>query len=421
MPRFLVCAATLLALFLLTFLAPPARGQSYSQTARAFVQEPAALGMGDAGVAFPTETTAFFYNPAHLTAAASPKPRVQILGVRGALSTNLFEQVAFYRDDLEPAIDRGFGNLEDDELEALYDEARRLGRRRAFAGADVLLPNVTMRLGPLGVGAGLFAHSLVRYRFEDAGAGAPAVNFAAQGDLTGLASGAWDLSPLSAGGLSLGLTAKVARRYLSVKDKSLDAIDEDEDIHLLKADALGLDVGFRYTVDLPLPGRLHAGLAVFDAASTGFDYAYDRTLVENGRDETSGAAAQEETRLIAQEEALANERYALHPSYRAGLAYTAPSFLGLFGETGLALDYLGYKQPRVEQSFLAHLRLGMQVRVGRLLAVRAGLSQGYPTAGAGLELGFARLDYAFYGFEEGRLPGQVPSYNHTLRLAFGLF
>ena len=421
MRPFLVCTAALLALFLLTLLANPTHGQSYSQTARAFVQEPAALGMGDAGVAFPTETTAFFYNPAHLTTAASPTPRVQILGVRGALSTNLFEQISFYRDDLEPAIDRGFDNLEDDELEALYNEARRLGRRRAFAGGDVLLPHVTMKLGPLGVGGGLFAHSLVRYRFEDAGAGAPAVNFAAQGDFTGLVSGAVDVSPFSAGGLSVGLTAKFTRRYLSAKDKPLDALDEDEDVYLLRADALGLDVGFRYTLDLPLPGRLHAGLAVFDAASTGFDYAYGRTLVENGRHEASGSAAQDEARLIAQEEALANERYALYPSYRAGLAYMASSFLSVFGETGLALDYLGYDRPLIDQSFLAHLRLGAQMRVGEIAAVRAGLSQGYPSVGAGLELGFVSLDYAFYGFEEGRLPGQVPSYNHTLRLAFGLF
>lgn len=394
-----------------------AAAQSYSQTNRAFVPSPAVTGAGDAAAATPGPTTAFFYNPAHLAPATAGRgPRIRFLGVRASMSTNLPDQFNYFRNDLQPAIDEGIDNLDSDRLDRLYDEARRLGRKRSFLSGDVLLPSVTARPGPgISVGAGLFGHTVVQYRFTDAGAGIPAVDFAAQGDLIGLVSGAVDLSPQQPSqGLSLGLSAKYVRRYLSLKDKPLDAFEEDEAFYLLRGSSVGLDVGLHYALPAGLlPGRLAFGAAAFDLFATDFDYAYHRNLSGNG-------SANE--RLIARETALANERYALHSSYRAGLAYTLPPALdGPLDRTTLALDYLGYVNPPLDQSFLTHLRLGATTEVAGPLHVRAGLTQGYPSAGLGLHLRYMTLDYGFYGQEEGRRAGQVPSWNHTLQLAFGLF
>jgi hypothetical protein len=51
-----------------------------------------------------------------------------------------------------------------------------------------------------------------------------------------------------------------------------------------------------------------------------------------------------------------------------------------------------------------------------LLYVRGGVNQGYWTAGAGLDLLYVRLDYAFYQRELGAFPGDVRESSHTLSI-----
>lgn len=408
---------TLLALgaVVLAPLGLAVHAQSPALTARSFVSSPAALGMGDAGVAFATPGTAFFYNPAHLATAAGLKPRINLLGLRVQGTTNLKEQYDFFDEELKPAIDRGIENLSTDERVRLYNEALELGGTRTYAGSDVLLPNVTMQVAGIGVGGGMFARNLVRYRISDAGAGVPNISFAGQSDLTALASGAVDFGRYGLAGLAAGVTAKYTRRFLTLKDKPIDAFSENESIYLLKGDNVGFDAGFTYALDaIPVPGRITLGAAVYDVAASGFDYEdADRVLY--------GDDANVDPATVEDEIALANRDFELSPSYRVGAAYTVPSLFGLFRETGFALDYQGYSDPFVEgQSFLTRLHAGAQVRLARVLAVRAGLGQGYTSAGAGLAFGPIRLDYAFFGQEDGRMPGQVPSWNHTLQLAFAL-
>ncbi|ARA94876.1 MAG: hypothetical protein D6685_12420 [Bacteroidetes bacterium] len=404
----------ILAAGLVLALAVPARAQSYSQTSRAFVQTPQALGMGDATVAFPTRATVFFYNPAHLARVAPLRPHVTLVGLRGTLTSNTVDQYTFYRDELEPAIERGLNELSSDELEALYDEVFALGRTRTLVNGDLLLPSVLMQAGGVGLGAGLFATSVARYRAEDGGAGIPAVDLKGQGDLMGVAAAAIDFGRFGVQGFSAGLTAKYTRRYLTLKAKPVDTISPDEHLYLFEATSFGLDLGLLYDLDVvPVPGTLRFGVALYDVLASDFDYAYRRSLI--------GDDAQDDPVAIAMERMLAMDRYALHGSSRVGLAYTTPALGGLIKETGIALDYVGYRQPRIEQTFTAHLRMGVQARLSDLLALRLGLSQGYTTFGAGLRLGLLQLDYAYYGVEEGRIPGQVPSWNHSLLLTAVLF
>lgn len=402
--------------FFFSFTLLDAAAQSYTQTNRAFVPAPSVMGTGGATTAVPGPETAFFYNPAHLApATSSDGVRLRLLGVRASMSTNLPDQYDYFRQDLQPAIEEGIDELGSNRLEQLYDEARGLGRKRAFLSGDVLLPALTARVGSgLSLGAGLFAHTLARYRFTDAGAGIPAIDLAAQGDVIGLATAAFDFSPQHSHGLSLGVSAKHVRRYLSVKRKPLDAFEENEDFYLLRGTSTGMDAGLQYTLPSALvPGRLAFGAAAFDLFATGFDYAYSDNLTKNRPDDPQ---------QIATEEALANEQYALRASYRAGVAYTVPSTLdGPFERTTLALDYLGYADPPLDQSWLTHLRMGVQTEGPGPLHVRAGLTQGYPSAGFGARFSFMTFDYVFYGQEEGRYAGQVPSWNHAVQVAFGLF
>jgi len=403
------------ALILVVLVSPhTADAQNYYQNPRAFVRSSQVIGAGDATVAFPTRETVFFYNPAHLTEAASLRPRVTILGVQGALSTTIFDQVDFYNDRLDPAIERGFENLADDELQQLYDEAFEVGRRRAFLGGDVLLPSVMLRTGPLALGAGLFGHSSGTYRFSDSGFGVPALDFAGRVDAMGVFSGALDAAALGFDGLSVGVTAKYTRRYLTVKSRPLDTIDEDEPLLVFVGDAVSIDYGMQYTLDLPLPGSLALGLALYDVSSAEYAFTLDDVLTgEEPSDPATDPRVQRELANI-------NERYQPRASYRFGAAYTVPSLLGVFGETGLMVDYVGYQDPVVDQSTLAGLHVGAQVQLLSLLSVRTGLSQGYPSAGAGLALGLVKIDYAFFGQEEGRIPGQTPGWQHLLNLRLTL-
>ena len=403
-----------LCLSLITGSSQPLFAQSYSQTTRAFVQSPTALGMGDAAAAFPSKATAFFYNPAHLAQVTSARPYINLLGVRGANSMNLRDQIDFAINTAEPAVRGGLENMESHEMIALYDEARALGRQRAYAGADLLLPSVMVQYGGVGLGAGLFTSGrFIHHRMQSGGAGIPVIDLAAQGDIMALAAGAIDLSNYGISNIAVGFSGKYTRRYLTLKHKLLDTIEEDEDLYALRGSSFGVDAGLLYEMAfVPLPGRLNFGLAVFDLAASPFDYAYDRNLIDQGPDRKE---------VIEAEIAEARSRYELSPSYRMGLAYTVPSVAGLLQETGLALDYVAYASPLIEQSTLAHLRMGVQSKVGRVLALRLGLNQGYTTFGAGLHFGYVRLDYAYYGIEEGRVAGQVPSWNHSLQLAFGLF
>ena len=379
--------------------------------------------MGDAAVAFPSRQGVFFYNPAHLAQVARPRPHINLVGVRGLLSSNFFEQERFARTTLQPALEEGtVDSLASEDLE----RAIELGRTRTFAGGDVLLPSFMVRKGAVGFGGGLFTHSLVRYRATDGGAGMPYVDFTAQADAIGLASVAVDFDRLGVAGFSAGASLKYARRFLTLKEKILDRFRDAEGVYLLEGSSLGLDVGVLYELPVAVPGQLRVGAAAYDLAARPFDYAFSSDLREEFGGEPDPNAepmTEEETEaLVAAEVARANEKYALSPSYRVGLAYTTPELFGLLKESGIALDYLNYAKPLAgRQVFLSRFRLGAQTTIGRLLALRAGLSQGYTTFGAGLNLPVVKIDYAYYGVEEGRLPGQLPSWNHTFQLTLSLF
>ncbi len=406
------CRFAFAGLLLLMLCPPRAEAQSFLQTDRSFLQSPAALGMGNAGVALPSPETVFFYNPAHLARALPEGNYATALGLRASGSTNLQQQYGFYRDRLQPAIDSGLDNLTDTDEDRLYDEAWVLGRRRALATGDVILPSGLFRIGrAAGMGIGLFAHSLVRYRLTDGGAGVPTLHGTGQVDLMAVLPVAFDLGFLGLERLSVGAAGKITRRYLTLKSKPLDAFNEDEDAYVLKATSRSLDLGLLYAMPDALPGHLTLGAAFFDWRSTPFIYTFSHNL--------TGRSADNEL-LIARELGLAQRR-ALSPSYRIGAAYAFRPDARRFKNAALAIDYVGYQDPRFKQTLWTHFRLGIRTQVGGPLHLRAGLSQGYPTVGAGLHFGFMRLNYAFYGVEEGRIPGQAPRWHHAAQIAIGAF
>lgn len=402
--------------------AAPAKAQNDLQTNRSFVSSPRVLGMGDAGVALASRATAFFYNPAHIGRSAR-LIHVNLAGVHGAISNSVVDQVRFFNDRLQPAIDTGVDNLSDREMRSLYEETFAQGQNRATVDGQFLLPSLIVGGKGIGVGAGAFATTGLDYQIQNAGLGLPQLNMVSTTDLMGVVTAGIDFQKLlGMSGLAVGITGKYTRRFLTIKNKPIDAFSSDETIYMLEGRSLGFDVGVLYDVGLvPLPGTLTLGATMYDIHASDFDYVFYGTpadLPVIGEQIDDGTTTVVDPDQVAADVAYANERYALAPSYRVGVAYSPPS-AGFLGSLQLAADYLGYEDPVVDQSFWAHLHMGAQLRLIRLVRVRGGLSQGYPTFGAGLGLGIIHVDYAFHGVEDGRLPGQIYNQRHSAQVRIG--
>ncbi|CAM3259484.1 hypothetical protein RHBI111906_04910 [Rhodothermus bifroesti] len=377
---------------------------------RLYRPEIAALAMGEAVAAVPLPQTAFFYNPAHLIHVTGLKPSIVLIGVQGALSTNVFDQVAFVQDELRPAIDEGLENLTPEERRRLYEETLEKGRTRTTAALSLQLPTVSGRIGPVAAGGGVFLSSAGRYRTVESSSGVGIPRVEADGRLDVLAVGTASVQVQP--GWSLGLSLKYLRRYLTHKHKSVEAFAPSEALLLLRGQAIGADVGVLYEPPLPGPGQLRLGLVLYNLVYTPLRYRYSRTL--SGNDGASQSA------LLAEEIVQANQYFGMRPGYRIGVAYTwrwqTPG--GWLQAPTVSLDYIHQRDMR--GGVLTRLSLGTRIAVGPVLSVAAGLHQGYTTAGLGLRLGGFRLAYALFGFEEGRLPGQLPSWQHTASLTISL-
>lgn len=387
----------------------PVRAQNNQFTERAFVGSPVVLGMGDAGVALPGPERGFFYNPAHLPHAGS---HFTIFGMQGGGNTGLREQIRFLNQQLGPAVSSS--GLQGEELDALQSEAARLQRRPGRGTGVVMLPNFVYSPGALAIGGGLFAKTAANYRLEAAGAGGSSVWTLSRTDLMALVSVGLDLRVIGLTGLSVGVTGTQTRRFLAFKGETLAQFEQQEPTVVLQGETFQLDGGITYRLDrlIPVPGQLRLGGAVYDVLRTGYDYrtggAARLPFLNDVIDTPNGGGGASEGEV-----AQARDRFALRPSYRVGAAYEVTELLFL-DDVAVAADYQGYRG--TTQAPLSRTHLGL--RMGGLgpLTLRAGVSAGYPSGGAGLELGALHLDYSLHGVEEGQQFRQQRTYVHTARL-----
>ena len=96
-----------------------------------------------------------------------------------------------------------------------------------------------------------------------------------------------------------------------------------------------------------------------------------------------------------------------------GIAMTPE--LPYFGQFDVAADYHLYPST----TFFTGLYMGVEKKFfGNLLSLRTGLSQGYPTFGAGVDLSVFHLNYAYYSKEMGTVAGKEGMSYHVLELGF---
>ena len=100
-----------------------------------------------------------------------------------------------------------------------------------------------------------------------------------------------------------------------------------------------------------------------------------------------------------------------------GLAATK-SFAGF--DLVAALDYMDLTNSYDEDDDPAkRLHMGAEVQLPKILSLRAGLNQGYYTAGATVDFRFVRFDVATYGEEVGAHAGQREDRRYVAQITFG--
>ncbi|MDT0632021.1 hypothetical protein RQM47_01375 [Rubrivirga sp. S365] len=370
------------------------------------------LAAGGAVAALPTFDSPFLANPAHI--AGTRRLALSVAGVTAGAGGNLRETYDFYDRDLGPALDEGLERMRDEDperLEALYAEALRVGGAQKTLDVAVLAPSVRARVGGVAFGVGLYGHAVTRGQVLGGGAGVPYVDLYSQADVLVPAVVGADLTPFGVP-VSVGASATYVQRRLTAKGEALDAFHPDsEKLYVLRGDGLRVGLGV-LARDVGVRG-LDLGAEV-SGLGRAIAYGYERSFAVSGSADDPDDAAE-----IAALQARFAER-AGGAALRVGAAFRLPEGPGVSG-AALALDYTSASTAEYDQSVRAGLRGGARATLGGLVEVQAGLSQGMASGGAALVTRFARLAYATYGVEDGRLMGQRRRRAHAVQLRFGLF
>ena len=93
------------------------------------------------------------------------------------------------------------------------------------------------------------------------------------------------------------------------------------------------------------------------------------------------------------------------------------------GTTGLSLEVAFSdinQRIGVWNKFHAGAELRFPKVIGTLFSLRAGCNQGYPAGGVTADWNYAKIEFAFYGEEDGEYTHAKPNYRYVVNLSFGL-
>ncbi len=195
-------------------------------------------------------------------------------------------------------------------------------------------------------------------------------------------------------------TVSFEESVLNIMNVSVDSLlNSDFDFMI----GIGFDLGVRYNYR----NIFTAGLTAHDVYSPSIHNLYDSPMSF-----TSGSSPVSTT-------------YGITPfRLDAGVMYS-PDFseLNLFiSSLKLYADYRDifdfWLYPAQAVNPVLHLGIGTEVTLLEILKVRAGLNQGLPAAGLGLDLHYFTLNAAMFGTELSTEPGLHPVYNVQIGLEF---
>jgi hypothetical protein len=357
---------------------------------RATYFSPRLLGMGGAFVGVSDDRNLFFTNPAGLSYVPHGRFGAEI----GTLSINhnTVRAISFFQDNKDTF--DNLDNLSNTDQAAFYDKVlAEIGGERSDVNAHVpvyvLLPAGRGSSRPH-LGFGVFGSGGGNFLTLGGASGVPIADLNVDVHITGVVSAAWDWVTPLAGQLTVGTTAKIDHRRLSLNRKSMFELSDSPGVDFLNDTNLGFDLAFMYEVD----PTLRFGATVFDVWSSQYEFGSpDITTVTTDVLQTGDTAKVE-------------------PALAIGVAWEADVWFGPIHDVLFALDV---RQPfDEEQDFWGSIYMGAETSLS-FLKVRAGFSEGYPVGG----LGIGPIHYAYFATEAGNYPGAKSNYLHALSFALG--
>lgn len=179
----------------------------------------------------------------------------------------------------------------------------------------------------------------------------------------------------------------------------MDIVSSYMDQRFSLATGIGIDTGFRYSWSST---GLSLGIVCRDLYSPALVSSY--SSVTGFIEDPSNSIEKNKSATVDLPRDLA-----------VGLAWSMPpgSFWGLVDSFVVAMDYvriLDLFQPFTRNPVL-NLGLGVETRILDIVSLQAGVSEGYPNAGASLDLSVMKLNLAVWGSELGLEPGSRPAFN----------
>jgi len=358
------------------------------------------LGRGGTGIAYSDDPSTFFYNPAII--AIRKDILFNIFNLRIGISNDVLKTYDFYdknKDDLE-----NFDQLSSERQQELTNEiVDKITHYRNRITLNIPDFCFVPKSGFINIGFGIFTGGDFGFRFKK-GLLVPKIEFWGSADGIVMLPVSMKLPvPILPGKIAASINPKVI--YRASIDDELSILEfENYDIDLQPGKGVGMDLSFIWE----LRDNLRIGGLFHDFTRTKITY-----------DEVTDGTATVKS---------AYSSY-INPDLSLGIYYKPkriyywinkyikfPQFLVL---TADVRDIFNKSEPFYEATFFKKLHLGLEADF-KILKLRTGLYQGYPSFGIGLDLWFLELDYAYWGRELGRYPGQIPEWNHmlSLRLSF---
>ncbi|MBN1686594.1 MAG: hypothetical protein JW852_08050 [Spirochaetales bacterium] len=223
--------------------------------------------------------------------------------------------------------------------------------------------------------------------------------------------------PIRIGGLTLKIGGDFRPMYrirvpelgISTFASMLSGGSEDMEIDVPVYHGVGLAIDAGTIVEF---GPFAAGIALRDLFGTTFQYSTS-TLTELV-DALEAGSLPEGGELVGED-----VRYMIPMSAQVGLAFHPR--LGALSKIVDPIVHANFERsfmPGAEdESFWASLHAGAEVSFLSMLKLRAGINQGYITAGVGLHLLFLDLNVAYFGRELGSFAGSRQNQGITMELA----
>lgn len=345
------------------------------------------LSMGGAFLCVTDDQNSFFYNPAGIMQRKDFL--MTLIEIPVQITDDMTKFADFFstnKDELKKFTE---GTLEDDEqTKLLNDIFNTVTKYRIHLTAG--LPNANLIFksnGRWNLGGGIFTIIDMRAKMNK-GILVPTI------DLWGSLDGALFLTyarrwiNIRDQALSVGVNVKyIVRSKYDWKRKSLLAMQEIVDnLEPQVGTGLGFDLGLL----AELSKKWRVGLMVRDLLDTKIQY---KSVSLAGETKPSGSSK-------------------IPRQINLGVAYKPTKIITL------AVDVEDItKKNTFTDEFFTHLHLGAEAG-WKILRVRGGFNQGYPTFGFGIYTPILLdIEYTYYSNELGRFAGQIPEANHMLALA----